>query len=320
MQNLTQLNHFKLVAQEGSFARAAELANISQPALSNSIRSLETRLGLTLFERSARPVRLTSAGRTILARVEAILFESRNLEQELVNLDAGQSGHVRVGMPPVFSTSLAGPIIAEWHDAHPNVKLDLVIGETTDLVAGLRDETLDVIVGDERDLRQGTDDLDLTELPPQAGGAFCRAGHPILNIRHPQPTDLARYKFAGTHFPEAVLRAIARKVGRDIRSPEPIIAIDSHNIAVLRDAAIESDLILLTTSGAVRNALALGVLKRIPVDLGIDAVWHIALRRGRVQHPAVPRFVAKIIEISKREFDHRLAPSWPIASMTPSRG
>ncbi|MCA0869863.1 LysR family transcriptional regulator [Seohaeicola saemankumensis] len=315
MQNLTQLNHFKLVAHEGSFARAAELANISQPALSNSIRSLETRLDLTLFERSTRPVRLTSAGRTILARVEAILFETRNLEQELANLGTGQSGHVRVGMPPIFSTSLAGPIIAEWHDAHPNVKLDLIIAETHDLLAGLQDEMLDLIVADDRDLPDLTDDLDLTLLPPQTGWAFCRAGHPILNIRQPKPTDLARYKFAGTHFPEAVVHALAQKVGRDIRSSEPIVAIDSHNIAVLRDAAIESDLILLTTPGAVRNALALGVLKRIPVELGIDGIWHIVRRHGRVQHPAVPSLADKIVEISKREFDHRLSPSWPIASI-----
>ncbi|WP_319825962.1 LysR family transcriptional regulator [Thalassovita sp.] len=313
MQNLTQLNHFKLVAQEGSFARAAELANISQPALSNSIRSLEKRLGMKLFERSERPVPLTSAGRTILSRVEAILFEARNLEQELANLSAGQSGHIRVGMTAVFSTSLGGPIIAEWHDAYPNVKLDLIVAETVDLVTGLRDESLDLIVGDARDLREDVDDLSLTELQPQAGGAFCRNGHPILNIRYPKPADLARYRFAGTHFPAAVTRAFARFLGRDSGSPEPIIAIDSHNIAALRDAVAESDIILLSTPGTVRNALALGLLKQIPIELGIDGVWSIAIRRGRTQHPAVSGLLSKIIETGQREFDDRLAPyAWRV--------
>ena len=212
-------------------------------------------------------------------------------------------------------TSLAGPIIAEWHDAHPNVKLDLVIGETPDLLAGLHDETLDLIVADDRDLPDQTDDLDLTLLPPQTGWAFCRAGHPILNTLRPKATDLARYKFAGSHFPEAVVHALAQKVGRDTWPSEPIVAIDSHNIVVLRDAAIESDLILLTTPGAVRKAPALGVIKRIPVELRIHGIWHIVGKCGRMQHPAMPRLADKIVEIRTREFDRRLSPSWPIASI-----
>lgn len=308
MQNLSQLQHFKLVAQEGSFARAAALANITQPALSNSIRSLEKRIGFMLFERSERPVRLTSYGKSLLGRVDAVLFEARNLDQMLINLSSGQGGHLCVGMTAVFSTSLGGQIIAEWHENHSNVTLDLAIHETTALIEGLRDEAFDLIVGDARDLRTDVDDLDLIELPPQEGGAFCRAGHPILNIRKPQPADMARYRFAGTHFPHAVTRAFARFLGRETCNDEPIISIDSHNIAALRDAVAESDLILLTTSATVRSALSLGLLKQIPVDLGINGVWSIAKRRNRVLHPAAEKLIHKVVETAKREHDRRLAP------------
>lgn len=308
MLNLTQLHHFKLVAQEGSFARAADLANITQPALSNSIRSLEKRLGLQLFERSERPIRLTAEARGILVNVDAVLFEARNLDQSLSNLVSGQGGHIRLGMTAVYSTSTGGPIIAEWHNAFPNVKLDVIVDQTTQLLEGLRDEEFDLIVGDTRDLRTGTDGLELIDLPALSGGAFCRAGHPILQIRHPQPVDLARYNFAGTHFPADVIRAFARFIGRDDRGPTPIVSIDSHNIAALRDAVAESDLILLTTAGTVRNALALGILKQIPIDLRINGEWSIVTQRGRVQHPAVPKMIAKIVEIGKREHERRLAP------------
>ena len=308
MLNLAQLHHFKLVAQEGSFARAADLANITQPALSNSIRSLEKRLGLQLFERSERPIRLTPEAREILPRVDAVLFEARNLDQSLENLALGQSGHIRLGMTAVYSTSLGGPIIAEWHNAHPNVKLDLVVQETSALLDGLRDEEFDLIVGDARDLQADTDDLNMIELPAQFGGAYCRAGHPILDILHPLPADLARYRFAGTHFPADVVNAFAELIGRKGIGIDPIFSIDSHNIAALRDAVAESDLILLTTPGTVRNALALGILRQIPIDLGIDGVWSVVTRHGRVLHPAVPQLIAKIVEIGKRDHDHRLAP------------
>lgn len=308
MLNLTQLHHFKLVAQEGSFARAADMASITQPALSNSIRSLEKKLGFQLFERSERPIKLTSEARTILAGVDALLFEARNLDQSLDNLVSGKGGHVRLGMTAVYSTSLGGPIIAEWHNAHPNVKLDLVVQETPDLLEGLRDETFDLIVGDARDLRGDTDDLELVHLPTQSGGAFCRAGHPILDIRRPQPSDLARYHFAGTHFPTEVVKVFTRFLGRQRHGLDPVISIDSHNIAALRDAVAESDLILLTTPGTVRNQLALGILRQIPINLGIDGMWSVVTQHGRVLHPAVPELIAKIIEIGKRDHDHRLAP------------
>lgn len=308
MQNLNQLHHFRLVAHEGSFARAAEIANITQPALSNSIRALEEKLGFQLFERSARPVRLTVLGGTILPRVDALLFEARNLDQELVNLGAGQGGRVRVGMTAVFSTSLAGPIIAEWHGSHPKVKLDLIIGETVDLISQLSEDELDMIVGDSRDIPPAHDDLEIVDLPPQAGGAFCRAGHPILSIRHPAPEDLKRYCFAATHFPEEVARAFARKIGLTNPDLDRLFSVDSHNIAALRDAVAESDLILLTTAATVRNALALRILREIPIDLGIDGVWSIATRKSRVPHPAIPDMIRKIVEVGKRDQDRRLVP------------
>ena len=317
MQNLTQLHYFWLVAREGSFARAAELAHITQPALSNAIKSLEHRLGFLLFERSERPVRLTSAAQSILRQVEATLREAHNLDQTLENLSTGDYGHIRVGMTSVFSTSLGGPILAEWHNAHPNVTLELIIGQTPALIGATRDNSLDLIVGDTRDLRYDVDDLDMTALPPIPGGAFCRVGHPILNLRHPTAADLARYRFAGAHFPDALVSAFARFLGRKDGDLSPVISIDSHNIAAVRDAVAESDLILLTTSGTVRNALALGVLKQIPIDMGIDGEWAVAKRRGRVLHSATDTLLNKIVEVARREHDHRLTPY--VQQLIPSR-
>lgn len=308
MLNLTQLHHFKLVSQEGGFARAADLANITQPAMSNSIRSLEKQLGFELFERSERPVKLTPEARIILARVDAVLFEVRNLDQSLDNLVAGEGGHVRLGMTPVFSTALGGPIVAEWHDAHPNVKLDLIIQDTAKLIEGLEDEIFDVIVGDTRDIPADHDGLEKATLLRQSGGAFCRTGHPILNIRHPLPSDLARYHFAGTHFPARLLREFGRLIGHDEKALKPTIAIDSHNIAALRDAVAQSDLILLTVPGTVRNALALGILQQIPIDLGIAGEWAVVSRLGRVAHAAVPHLIRKIVEVGKREDEKRVVP------------
>lgn len=308
MQNLTQLHHFKLVAQEKSFARAAEIANVTQPAMSNSIRNLEERLGMTLFHRSERPVTMTSAAKTIFSKVDELLFEASNLDQLIGNLKVGQSGHVRLGMTTVFSTSLGGPIIAEWYENHPNVKLDVIVRETPDLTQGLRDGAFDLFVGDARDMQDNVTDLELTSLPPLPGGAFCRMGHPILDITHPTRDDLAQHAFAGTHFPQSLAEEFARFLGKDDQPPDSLVAVNSHNIAALRDAAALSDLILLTTIGCVRNALALGILEQVPLDLGIHGIFYVATRRGQIHHPAVPSMIDKIIEVARRDHEHRIIP------------
>jgi len=79
MLNLVQLNYFQVTARCESFAKACEVANITQPALSNAIKTLEERLGFRLFDRNERPIRLTPRGRTLLEEVDRLLFQGRNV-------------------------------------------------------------------------------------------------------------------------------------------------------------------------------------------------------------------------------------------------
>lgn len=306
MLNIVQLHHFVLVAREGSFAKAADLACITQPALSNSLRALESRVGFRLIERSERPVRVTPQGERFLIRAERILFESRNLDRELQHLANGTGGRIRFGLPAIFSTSLGGIIVAEWHKMYPEVKLEVVVRHAYELSELLLEEKLDVTVLDESTLPP-ENSVDVTALPPLRGGAFCRADHPILSIPNLEPRHLQDYKLAGTFFPENSLYRIRSFIGLDDMSAE-VITVDCHNVAMLRDLAELSDVILLTTPGCVRNALKHGELQEVPLEFGIAGEWSIASIRGHVAHPAVPDLIAKTIEVAQRERDATMAP------------
>jgi DNA-binding transcriptional LysR family regulator len=123
--DIAALEVFLAVAETSSFSRAAERVFLTQPAVSKRIATLETELGTPLFDRIGRGIRLTEAGRALLARAHAIVRELDDVKRSIVNLAGGIGGELR------FATShhiglhrLPGPL-QRFHDSFPGVRLDL---------------------------------------------------------------------------------------------------------------------------------------------------------------------------------------------------
>ncbi|NYH22367.1 LysR family transcriptional regulator [Paraburkholderia bryophila] len=93
--SVRRLNHVVALAEEGSFARAAERVHLSQPALSRSIQAIEDELGLRLFDRAARGVAVTQAGKTIVERARRVLFEANCLVRDAELLKTHEIGEVQ---------------------------------------------------------------------------------------------------------------------------------------------------------------------------------------------------------------------------------
>ena len=121
---LRQLRYFVAVAEEGELTRAAERLHIAQPALSQAIAQLERQLGLVLFERQARGVRVTRGGRALLDKARAAVRaadEAEALAMAWARADAGELvlGFLPVGLLP------ARELIEEFRTRHPEVRLTL---------------------------------------------------------------------------------------------------------------------------------------------------------------------------------------------------
>lgn len=106
---INDLLWFKRVAERASVRRAAAELGVSQPALSKSIRRLETSFGLKLFERSARGVLLTDAGRVVYQRAIEISDWSLNVSADVAGLKSGSTGSLRVGVVPALIQTLLIP-------------------------------------------------------------------------------------------------------------------------------------------------------------------------------------------------------------------
>lgn len=141
---LKQLGYFRALAQARNFGRAAELANVSQPALSMQIRELEGILGVELVERLPRDVRLTRAGREVLARAERILSEATELEASARR--KALQGALSLGMIPTIAPYLLPGMLARLRAGDITRDLRLREAKTADLLLSLREGRLDAIV------------------------------------------------------------------------------------------------------------------------------------------------------------------------------
>ncbi len=122
---LRHLRYFVAVAEELNFRRAAEKLRIAQPPLSAQIRTLEHELGVRLFERTTRSVRMTHAGRVFLEEARGVLSASAQAEQRAREAGQGLTGTLRIGMiAPVANAWLAG-ILRGFRKQFPGVQLSL---------------------------------------------------------------------------------------------------------------------------------------------------------------------------------------------------
>jgi DNA-binding transcriptional LysR family regulator len=124
--NLRHLRAFVAISEHGGFARAAARLNLSQPALSRQIRTLESDLRTPLFDRNGRRVRLTSEGEDLLQRSRRLLAESEALIERAHTLKSGEIGILRIGATPHVIENLLAQFLAGYSRRHPGVEVHLV--------------------------------------------------------------------------------------------------------------------------------------------------------------------------------------------------
>jgi LysR family hydrogen peroxide-inducible transcriptional activator len=143
---LQQLRYFLAVARTGTFVRAAQEENVAQPSLSQQIKKLERRLGVPLFDRLGRGVKLTQYGESLVPQARDILRRVQETEKVLESIQCAESGRLTVGViPTVLPYSLAEPMAA-FRTRYSGVDLQVREGRTDSLLEGLREGHLDVAI------------------------------------------------------------------------------------------------------------------------------------------------------------------------------
>lgn len=144
---LRHIRYLLAVADHGNFTRAAEALHVSQPALSQQIKQLESNLGVSLFDRSGRSVVPTDAGRVYLEHARRSLRELDAGQRALVDVGDLSRGRLRLGVTPTFSEYLVAPLIDRFTGRHPGVAIALSEMSLEQLLGALLSDSLDLAIG-----------------------------------------------------------------------------------------------------------------------------------------------------------------------------
>lgn len=140
------LQYVVAVAECGSVSRAAEACAITQPALSERVKRIETTLGIELFERNKRALKVTPAGERLVLKARQLLDEAIALEDIVSTAHEPLTGPFHVGIIATLGPYLMPHVLSPLRKQYPNLELILQEGQTDALVTTLRAGTLDVVI------------------------------------------------------------------------------------------------------------------------------------------------------------------------------
>lgn len=137
------MEYYLAVIREGNISAAAQALHISQPALSRQLRDLEEELGVTLFERGSRRIRLTEEGMILRRRAEEITRLMQITESEISRAHRNMSGEIHIGAGESRSFHHISEIAGKIHAEYPDIRFTITSGDTADLMDQLENGLID---------------------------------------------------------------------------------------------------------------------------------------------------------------------------------
>lgn len=144
--SLRGLEVFEALAATGSVAKAAEITQLSQPAVSQQLRNLETALGVDLVDHGKRPMQLTPAGRGFLSRTQVVLSELRLAQSELTVMDLTHLSTLSIGLIDDFDNDLTPRLVTILADSLTKSRLKLVTASSLDISNAMEARSLHIAV------------------------------------------------------------------------------------------------------------------------------------------------------------------------------
>jgi DNA-binding transcriptional LysR family regulator len=261
--DFAELKAFAAIVERASFARAADHLGLSASALSQTLRQLESRLGVRLLNRTTRSVAPTAAGARLHERIAPMIQEMDAAVAEAVAATGRIAGTLRINTLGMAARKLIAPRLGRFHRAHPDVVLDIVIDDgITDIVTGRFDAGIRVGERLQKDMIavRLTPDVELLALA--SPDYLARRGEPKI------PADLHRHTCINWRFPgsDSVYRWQFEKKGKTIEMAVAGSLITNHQNVAIEGALQGLGILYAYDDDGILESIARGRLKRVLAD------------------------------------------------------
>jgi DNA-binding transcriptional LysR family regulator len=302
---LRHLRYFVAVGEEEHFGRAALRLRVAQPALSRQIQDLEREIGFTLFDRLARGVRLSAAGRLFLEEARRILHQLTEATERAQRVARGQSGTLRIG----FTENLSwGGVVPDslriFRDRHPDAELQLNPLPSLQQLEAVRSGRLDAGFM----LNPPKPDRELDQLPVALHGLALAApaAHPLGKVRNLRLRDMTDARFIW--FPRRESAAFYDRLMYEcfrggLKSPR-IVQEASNEATILTLVAQGMGVAFVMETARWRCPDSVAILK--VADLRVSLPWALVWRRDNLS-PLLARFVAEVGSLVKHDPERTIA-------------
>jgi DNA-binding transcriptional LysR family regulator len=263
--------------EQRSVLRAAEAANMTQPAASKLLSEMEGILGVPLFERHARGVEPTWYGQVLIRRARAALSEIGRAHDEIAAMRSGRMGQAAIGTVVNPGTTLVPQAIAAVKRDFPDILIRVEMDYSRPLVAKLLDGQLDIVIG--RILGpEGAGDLEFEPLADEPHSVIVRAGHPLTQRSGLTHADLVEY---GWIMPPAasVLRTRLDSMFLEHALAPPQNIIETASLPVIIHLLRHSDLLTALPAESVAPYLQTAQMQVLPIELGVRMEFFGIIRR-----------------------------------------
>lgn len=282
---MQQLRHFVAAAKHGNIGRAAEELNITQPALSRSIKNLEASLGAELLERGSKGVRTTVFGEGILDHALIILSEVERAVSEVHAIKGLSQGQFAMGIAPAFASFIVPEAIGQLNRDRPGINIMIASAFYDDLLAGLRRAELDIVFSMFPPSNTESD-LEFEALYVSRSGVHARADHELAKKESVSMADLSAYGWVVPN--QLAVNKVFRTFFTENSLPVPRQVIRTTSLTYLRQAMTHSDLLSILPDHLVAEEVASGEIVKIRnTECAVESLCGIISRRSGSRPPAV---------------------------------
>jgi len=284
-----QLEVFVKVAELGSFSRAAEALFLTQPTVSEHVRTLEEELGLRLLDRLGRGAIPTKAGQLLLSYARQILQLQRDARQALEQFQGRMSGDLVVGASTIPGEYVLPPLIGRFKEKYPDISISLLIGDTRQALDWLLEGKVEVAVVGAQGPQQP---LEYRELMPDELVVVVSSGHPwrgrktvALDEVRAEPLIVRERGSGSRHALERALEEVGLDLG-DFR-----VVGEMGSTQAIKQAVKAGVGVSLISKRAVEDECRANLLWCVKVkDLRFSRFFYLATHRGRTRSPLAEAF------------------------------